>query len=101
MTTIDETLFDEVGLSQLTTVEKTHFLEYVNITLFTNVGLQLADTLSEAQLEAFNSLVGSGQDPSDWLEANVDGYESIVETELKTIKTYFKDNAQKILNANQ
>jgi len=101
MTTIDETLFDEVGLSQLTAAEKTRILEYVNQTLFTNVGLQLANSLSETQLEAFNSLVGGGQDPSDWLEANVDDYESIIQTELATIKAYFKENAQNILNADQ
>ena len=99
MAAIDETLFDEVGLSELTASEKTRILDYVNQTLFTNVGLQLANGLNEAQLEAFNSLVGSGQDPSDWLETNVDGYESIIQHELTTIKTYLKENAQNILSA--
>ena len=99
MAAIDETLFDEVGLSELTASEKTRILDYVNQTLFTNVGLHLANSLNEAQLETFNSLVGSGQDPSDWLEDNVDGYESIIQNELTTIKTYLKENAQNILSA--
>lgn len=102
MKQLDQTIFDEAGLSQLTPEEKERMLAYAAKTLETRVGIRLSAEASPEQLAAFAKL--SSQDDEQklaWLETSFPNYESAVEEELIEIKDELADMAQEVLNARQ
>lgn len=98
---LDETIFDEAGLGELTPEEKKRMLAYAYKTLETRVGIRLAEVASKEQLEEFSKLSGEGNDEKlfAWLEGAFPDFQKIVQEELSEIKSELADMAQEVLEA--
>lgn len=101
MKPLDETIFDDTGLSSLTPEQKTRMLTYVEQTLLTRVGIRLTTDASKEQLDEFMKV--SEQDDDEvtlkWLAESFPNFQTIVEEELAEIKTDLTDVAEEVLNA--
>ena len=101
MKQLDETIFEEVGLNDLTPAEKERMLSYVAKTLETRVGIRLTAEATREQLKQFTKLVDQMDDNQTlaWLEKSFPNSQTILEEELGEIKTELADMAQEVLQA--
>lgn len=98
--TLDETIFNEVGLSDLSAEEKARILKYVEQSLMDLVGMRIASLATPEQLEAIEAASKQSQDAAvDLLAKTFPQYETIVSEELEIIKSNLKDIASDVLAA--
>ncbi len=103
MIRIDENLLVELGLGGLPVQEKQPFLKHIYETLEMRVGMKLAEQMTEAQLNEFESFIDTKDEAGalKWLETNFPNYKQVVVDELEKLKGEIKNDAPKILQAYQ
>lgn len=101
MLKLDDNFLKEIGLGDLPPEEKKKMLAHVYETLEMRVGTKLADKMSDAQLQEFESLMNANDEAGalKWLEANIPNYKDVVAAELGTLKKEISDNSAQILAA--
>lgn len=74
---LDDQFLQTVGLGQLPDDQKQAFLQHTYETLEERVGMRLASSLSEAQLEEFEGFASQNEEKTyTWLNQNVPDYQS-------------------------
>jgi len=101
MLRIDNTLLEEVGLGTLPDPEKNGFLKHIYDTLEMNVGIRLADQMSNEQLDEFEKYFEAKDDAGafKWLETNFPNYKDIVQEEFDKLKAEVRQSAPQVLAA--
>ena len=98
---IDNDLLVELGLGSLPDAEKNGLLKHIYETLEMNVGMRLADQMSNEQLDEFEKYFDAKDDAGafKWLEANFPNYKDIVQQEFDKLKGEIKGTVPQILAA--
>lgn len=100
---LDNNLLKELGLDNLPTDEKNKMLAHIYETLELRVGMKLAEAMSDAQLNEFETYIDSNDEAGalKWLESNFPNYKEVVSDELEKLKIEVKQAAPQILAASQ
>jgi hypothetical protein len=100
---IDDQLLNELGLGALPVDEKKALQKHIYETLEMNVGMRLADQMSNEQLDEFEQYFNARDDAGAfrWLETNFPNYKDIVAEEFEKLKGEVAQNAPHILAASQ
>lgn len=100
---IDNALLDELGLTALPDDEKKALQKHIYETLEMNVGMRLADQMTNEQLDEFEQYFNARDDAGAfrWLETNFPNYKDIVAEEFEKLKAEVAQNAPHILAASQ
>jgi hypothetical protein len=98
---LDDNFLKEIGLGDLPPDEKKKMLAHVYETLEMRVGTKLANKMSDAQLQEFESLMSANDEAGalKWLETNIPNYKDVVSAELSSLKKEISDNSSQILAA--
>jgi hypothetical protein len=98
---IDNSLLDELGLTNLPAEEKKSLLKHIYETLEMRVGMRLADQMSNEQLDEFEKFFNAKDDAGAfrWLETNFPNYKEIVADEYAKLKSEVGQTAPQILSA--
>lgn len=99
MLKIDNSLLQEIGLGDLPMEEKDLLITQVYEQLEVRVGTRLAENMTDAQLEEFDSKYMQTQDQEgaiQWLQQNFPDYPKVVEEELYKLKDELKQQAPTI-----
>ena len=96
---LDNNLIDELGLGALPEQEKQLLLRQIYEKLEMNVGVRLADQMSNEQLDEFEKFVDSNDDKGafQWLETNFPNYKDVVNDEFEKLKAEIKQYAPQML----
>lgn len=100
---LDDNLLVELGLGSLPAEEKKAFLAHIYEKLELNVGVKLAEQMSEQQLSEFEQLINAGDESGafHWLESTFPGYKEVVAEEFEKLKNEIRPLAPQILAASQ
>lgn len=100
---LDDNLLVELGLGGLPAEEKKAFLAHIYEKLELNVGVKLAEQMSEQQLAEFEQLINAGDESGAfrWLETTFPGYKEVVAEEFEKLKNEIRPLAPQILAASQ
>lgn len=100
---LDDNLLRELGLGTLPSAEKNRMLQHIYETLEMNVGMKLAEQMTNEQLDEFEGFIDRNDEPGalKWLETNFPNYKQVVASELDALKTEIKGYAPAILQASQ
>lgn len=98
---LDDNLLQELGLGSLPAAEKNKMLAHIYETLELRVGMKLAEQMSDAQLDEFESFIDKNDEQGAlaWLERNFPDYKKVVADELEKLKTEIKTQAPAIIEA--
>lgn len=98
---LDENLLQELGLGSLPTEEKNKMLSHIYETLEMRVGMTLAQKMTDAQLDEFESYVDKDDQKGalTWLESNFPDYKKVVADELEQLKSEIKATSDDIIAA--
>jgi hypothetical protein len=96
---LDNNLIDELGLGALPEQEKQLLLRQIYEKLEMNVGVRLADQMSNDQLDEFEKFVDANDDKGafQWLETNFPNYKDVVNEEFEKLKAEIKQYAPQML----
>lgn len=96
---LDNALIDELGLGSLPEQEKQLLLRQIYEKLEMNVGVRLADQMSNEQLDEFEKFVDANDDKGafQWLETNFPNYKDVVNEEFEKLKAEIKQYAPQML----
>lgn len=96
---LDDNLLKEVGLGDMPATEKNRMLAHIYETLEMRVGMKLAEQMSNAQLDEFESFIDRNDEAGalKWLETNFPDYKDVVAQQLATLKEEIKNSAPQIL----
>lgn len=96
---LDNNLIDELGLGSLPEHEKQLLLRQIYEKLEMNVGVRLADQMSNEQLDEFEKFVDANDDKGafKWLETNFPNYKDVVNEEFEKLKAEIKQYAPQML----
>jgi len=96
---LDNALLEELGLGALPDAEKQLLLRQIYEKLEMNVGMRLADQMSNEQLDAFEKFVDANDDKGafQWLEQNFPNYKMVVNEEFEKLKAEIRSVAPQIL----
>ncbi|PID31179.1 hypothetical protein CSA80_03975 [Candidatus Saccharibacteria bacterium] len=102
MLKLDNNLLAELGLGDLPEDQKKAMLQHIYETLERNVGIQLANQMSDKQLEEFERFIEAGGDQDQaqalrWLETNLPNYKQVVNEVFEALKTEIKSMAPQLL----
>lgn len=94
-----DTLLDEVGLGSLPEEEKKSLRDHVYETLEMNVGVRLADQMTDEQTQEFEQYFNAKDEAGafKWLETNFPNYKEIVQEEFDKLKADLQKSAPQIL----
>lgn len=100
---LDDNLLQELGLGSLPAAEKNKMLAHIYETLELRVGMNLAQKMTDAQLDEFESYIDKNDEPGAlaWLETNFPDYKKVVADELEKLKGEIKSQAPAILEATE
>lgn len=100
---LDNSLLEELGLGALPEGEKQLLLRQIYEKLEMNVGMRLADQMSNEQLDAFEKFVDANDDKGafQWLETNFPNYKDVVNEEFEKLKVEIRSVAPQILASAQ
>jgi hypothetical protein len=98
---LDDNLLKELGLGDLPPAEKNKMLAHIYETLELRVGMRLADQMTDAQLDEFESFIDRNDEAGalKWLETNFPHYKDVVAEELEKLKNEIKTQAPDIMQA--
>ncbi len=98
---LDDNLLRELGLGELPADEKNKMLAHIYETLELRVGMTLAEKMTDAQLDEFESYIDRNDEDGalKWLESNFPNYKDTVADELVKLKEEIKLQAPAILGA--
>ncbi len=101
MLKLDDNFLEQLGLGALPAEDKKKMLGHIYETLERNVGMKLAQDMTDQQLDDFEKLMESGDEAGalKWLEANVPNYKQVVASELEALQTQIKADAPNIIAA--
>jgi hypothetical protein len=96
---LDNSLIEELGLGALPEHEKQLLLRQIYEKLEMNVGVRLADQMSNEQLDEFEKFVDANDDKGafQWLETNFPNYKDVVNEEFEKLKAEIKQYAPQML----
>lgn len=100
---IDDALLSELGLGALPEDERKALQKHIYETLEMNVGMRLADQMTNEQLDEFEQYFNARDDAGAfrWLETNFPNYKDIVADEFEKLKGEVAQNASQIVAASQ
>jgi len=116
MIKLDDNLLQQLGLGDLPEAERKQLLAHIYETLQLRVGTTLAQQMSDAQLDEFESIIqpaDGGEMPqgdlddatqakaAQWLEQNFPSYKDVVQNELETLKGEIKQSAPAIVEESE
>lgn len=106
MLKLDNNLLDELGLGSLPEAQKRQMLQHIYETLELRVGTQLANQMTDKQLEDFERFIDAGGDANQqqalqWLEANLPNYKQVVQETFDALKTEVRGMAPQLLASAQ
>jgi hypothetical protein len=98
---LDDNLLQELGLGSLPPAEKNKMLGHIYETLELRVGMRLAEQMTDAQLDEFESFIDRNDEAGalHWLETNFPDYKKVVAEELDKLKGEIKAQAPAIVEA--
>lgn len=98
---LDDDFLASVGLGSLPVDDKKPMLQHIYSTLEMNVGMRLAEGMSDEQLDEFEALMNANNEAGalKWLETNVPNYRDVVAEELEKLKREISAQAPAILAA--
>jgi succinate dehydrogenase flavin-adding protein (antitoxin of CptAB toxin-antitoxin module) len=98
---LDDNLLRELGLGDLPAEEKNKMLAHIYETLELRVGMKLAEKMTDAQLDEFESFIDKNDEEGalKWLETNFPNYKDTVAEELNKLKDEIKAQAPQIMQA--
>jgi Protein of unknown function (DUF5663) len=100
---LDENLLIELGLGDLSAEDKQRMLAHIYETLEMRVGMRLAEQMTDAQLDEFESYINQNDEAGalNWLETNFPNYKAVVGEELENLKSEIRAQATSIVDATQ
>lgn len=98
---LDDDLLKELGLGSLPPAEKNKMLAHIYETLELRVGMKLAEQMTDAQLDEFESFIDKNDEAGalKWLETNFPNYKDVVAEELEKLKSEIHQQAPQIVEA--
>ena len=104
MLKLDNNLLEELGLGSLPDDQKKAMLQHIYETLELRVGTQLANQMTDRQLEEFEQFIDAGGDNNQeqalhWLETNLPNYKQVVNDVFEALKTEITRTAPQIVAA--
>jgi len=104
MLKLDNNLLDELGLGSLPEDQKRAMLQHIYETLELRVGTNLANQMSDQQLEEFEKFIDDGGDANQaqalqWLETNLPNYKQVVNEVFEALKLEVKQMAPQLVAA--
>jgi hypothetical protein len=104
MLKLDNNLLDELGLGALPEDQKRGMLQHIYETLELRVGTDLANQMTDRQLEEFEKFIDEGGDANQaqalqWLEANLPNYKQVVNEVFEALKAEIRQMAPQLLAA--
>ncbi len=104
MLKLDNNLLEELGLGSLPEDQKKAMLQHIYDTLELRVGTQLANQMTDQQLQEFEQFIDAGGDASQaqalqWLEANLPNYKQVVNDVFEDLKGEIKQMSAQIVSA--
>lgn len=102
MLKLDNNLLNELGLGSLPEEQKKAMLQHIYETLELRVGTQLANQMTDKQLEEFEKFIDDGGEDSQaqalhWLETNLPNYKQVVNQVFEALKTEIAQMAPQII----
>lgn len=102
MLKLDNDLLNELGLGGLPEEQKKAMLQHIYETLELRVGTQLANQMTDRQLEEFEQFIDAGGDANQeqalhWLETNLPNYKQVVNDVFEALKGEVKQMAPQIM----
>ncbi len=96
---LDNNFLIELGLGALPADEKNKMLAHIYETLEMNVGMKLAEQMTDAQLDEFESYINRNDEAGalKWLESNFPNYKDVVAAELDKLKNEIRQLAPQIV----
>lgn len=96
---LDNNFLIELGLGALPADEKNKMLAHIYETLEMRVGMKLAEQMTDAQLDEFESYINRNDEAGalKWLETNFPGYKDVVAAELEKLKSEVRQVAPQIV----
>jgi hypothetical protein len=100
---LDNDFLVTLGLGTLPVDEKNKLLQAIYERLEMNVGMRLAEKMTDSQLDEFESFIDSNDEAGAlrWLETNFPNYKDVVAEELEKLKSEVGAAAPQILAAAQ
>lgn len=100
---LDNDFLVSLGLGTLPVEEKNKLLQTIYERLELNVGMRLAERMTDAQLDEFEAFIDKNDETGalHWLETNFPNYKDVVAEELDKLKTEVSAVAPQILSATQ
>lgn len=104
MLKLDNNLLNELGLGGLPEDQKRSMLQHIYDTLELRVGTNLANQMTDRQLEEFEKFIDDGGDANQaqalqWLEANLPNYKQVVNDVFEALKAEIRQMAPQIMAA--
>lgn len=98
---LDDNLLEELGLGSLPVDHKNLMLAHIYETLEVRVGMALAETMSDEQLDEFEAFIDNEDEDGAlaWLEQNFPDYRETVANELDALKAEIAQLAPEILRS--
>jgi hypothetical protein len=100
---LDNDFLQSLGLGGLPVDEKNRLLQMIYERLEMNVGMRLAEKMSDQQLDEFEGFIDRNDEGGalKWLETNFPNYKDVVAEELEKLKGEVQASAPQILAAAQ
>jgi hypothetical protein len=100
---LDNDFLVSLGLGGLPVDEKNKLLQTIYERLEMNVGMRLAEKMTDAQLDEFEGFIDRNDEAGAlrWLETNFPNYKDVVAEELEKLKNEVRSYAPQILAAAQ
>ena len=101
MIKLDNDLLTQLGLSTLPPDDKKKTLAHIYETLEMRVGTKLAEQMTDAQLDEFESFINQNDEAGAlrWLETNFPNYKDVVASEFEKLKAEIMQIAPQIVAA--
>lgn len=98
---LDNNFLTSMGLGSLPVEEKNKLLQAIYERLEMNVGMRLAENMSDQQLTEFEGFIDRSDEAGAlrWLETNFPNYKQVVAEELEKLKAEVTQSAPQILAA--
>jgi len=105
MLKLDNDLLQELGLGGLPDDQKQAMLQYIYETLELRVGTNLANQMTDEQLDEFEKFIDDKGEANQaqalqWLEANLPNYKQVVNEVFEQLKVEIRQMAPQLLAAN-
>ena len=97
----DDQFLGAMGLEGLSDEEKQKALSDILYTLNFNVGMRVADSLNEQQLDDFEKFMNGDykeEELAEWLQSNVPDYNKLIQEEAETMRDRTKQIVDKVMS---